>query len=473
MRRRTRREAEGGPGRVPPTLSAVSLGVSILSLTVSGCVATDAGPTTAAAARRTITVLTVDNPQMIDLIGMTERHFTPETGIRVVFRALSENDLRHEVEATLGTGPVDYDVVGLGSYDLQVYGAEGSLRRLDAVMDDPAFEADDLLPPVRAVMSDPDGHPFGVPFYGESSFLMYNREVVDEAGLTVPEHPTWRQVARLAARLDGARPGMRGICLRGLPGWGEMLAPLLTVVNTFGGTLFHADWSSGVGDPAFRRATSFYLDLIREHGFDGAAQAGYTECLEAMSQGRVALWYDATAAAGLLEDPERSAVAGRIGYADAPTDRTTTSGWLFAWAWGVPAATGTGDAPADAERFIAWAGSRDYEALVGQDLGWQRVPDGKRFSTYGDPRYLRVAAGYASTVRTAITSVDPTDPGVQPRPYVGVQYVPIREFATLGDALSQRLNAVLADTMDLDEALASMDVDATTIGASERSAGTP
>ena len=31
---------------------------------------------------------------------------------------------------------------------------------------------------------------------------------------------------------------MKGICLRGLPGWGEVIAPLTTVVNTFGGTWF-------------------------------------------------------------------------------------------------------------------------------------------------------------------------------------------------------------------------------------------
>ena len=69
---------------------------------------------------------------------------------------------------------------------------------------------------------------------------MYRKDIFDAKGLTMPPNPTWDQVADLAGKVDGAQPGMKGICLRGQPGWGQMGAPLTTVVNTFGGTWFDA-----------------------------------------------------------------------------------------------------------------------------------------------------------------------------------------------------------------------------------------
>src|SRR3954453_7334143 len=145
------------------------------------------------------------------------------------------------------------------------------------------------------------GKIYAEPFYGESSFLMYRKDVFAAKGLRMPARPTWPQVAALAAKVDNAQRGLRGICLRGQVGWGQVFAPLTTVVNTFGGTWFDKDWDAKVNAPEFTEATEFYTKLVREHGEAGAAQAGFTECLNNMSQGKVAMWYDATSAAGSLE----------------------------------------------------------------------------------------------------------------------------------------------------------------------------
>ena len=120
---------------------------------------------------------------------------------------------------------------------------------------------------------------------------MYRKDVFDAKGLTMPAHPTWTEVAELAARADGAEPGMKGICLRGLPGWGELIAPLTTVVNTMGGTWFTEDWKPRLTSPEFKKATEFYVDLVRKHGERGASQSGYAECLNNMTQGKTAMWY--------------------------------------------------------------------------------------------------------------------------------------------------------------------------------------
>jgi sorbitol/mannitol transport system substrate-binding protein len=257
----------------------------------------------------------------------------------------------------------------------------------------------------------------------------------------MPERPTWDQVAQIAAKVDGAEPGMKGICLRGLPGWGEMFAPLTTVVNTFGGTWFTKDWKAQVNAPEFTQAVQFYVDLVRSHGEPGAAQAGFTECLNAMSQSKVAMWYDATSAAGSLEDPAVSKVAGKVGYVFAPVKETKSSGWLWTWSWVVPKTTKHSD---QAAKFIQWASSKDYEKLVGQKLGWSRVPAGKRESTYSIPEYKKAAAAFGEMTLRAIEEADPKNPGVQPRPTVGVQYVGIPEFQDLGTKVSQDIAAAIA-----------------------------
>jgi polyol transport system substrate-binding protein len=395
----------------------------------------------------------VGNPQMEDIQKLTADNFTKQTGIEVNFTILPENELRDKVTQDIATGAGQYDVVTIGAYEVPIWAKNGWLHEVSSYTEgDANFDHADLLPAMVESLSGEDGKLYAVPFYGESSFLMYRKDVFEAKGLTMPERPTWDQVAQLAAQVDGAQPGMRGICLRGLPGWGELFAPLTTVVNTFGGTWYTKDWQAQVNAPEFQAATKFYVDLVRAHGEPGAAQAGFTECLNAMSQNQVAMWYDATSAAGSLEDPSVSNVAGKIGYVYAPVKETKTSGWLWAWAWAMPQDSKNAD---NAAKFMLWASSKDYETLVGQQLGWSRVPAGKRTSTYQIPEYKQAAAAFGDITLKAIQEADPTNPGVQPRPTVGIQFVAIPEFADVATKVSQDVSAAIAGDGDVGPALQS------------------
>jgi sorbitol/mannitol transport system substrate-binding protein len=333
-----------------------------------------------------------------------------------------------------------------------IWAKNGWLHELDSYADaDSKFDKADLLKPMVQSLSGEDGKLYGLPFYGESSFLMYRKDILAKKGITMPEHPTWQQVAGIAAKVDGAAPGMKGICLRGLPGWGEMGAALTTVVNTFGGTWFTKDWQAQVNSPEFTAATNFYVNLVKSHGEAGASQAGFTECLNAMSQSKVAMWYDATSAAGSLEDPKVSKVAGKVGYVFAPVEKTKSSGWLWTWAWGMPKTTKNADS---ASKFMLWASGKDYEKLVGEKLGWSRLPAGKRASTYELPDYKKAAAAFGEMTLNAIEQADPTNPGVQPRPTVGIQFVDIPEFQDLGTKVTQDIAAAIAGRGTVEQALA-------------------
>jgi len=428
-----------------------------LALTAIGSLATLFAVTACAGAGggsgggNSISVLMVANPQMTDIQKLTADSFTKDTGITVNYTVLPENELRDKVTQDVTNKAGQYDVATVGMYEVPIWAKNGWLAELGSgAQGDSTYDYNDILPSMVKGLSGADGKLYGLPFYGESSFLMYRKDVLAAKGITLPERPTWAQVADAAAKVDGAEPGMKGICLRGLPGWGEVFAPLTTVVNTMGGTWFTKDWKAQVNSPEFVKATNFYVDLIKQHGEPGAGQAGFTECLTAMSQGKVAMWYDATSAAGSLEDPAVSKVAGKVGYAYAPIDQTKTAGWLWAWAWVMPTTSKNTDA---AQKFIRWSTSKDYEKLVGSKLGWARVPSGKRASTYAIPEYKQAAAAFGDITLKSIQEVDPTNPGVQPRPTVGIQFVDIPEFADLGTKVAQGVSAAISGQETVKQAL--------------------
>ncbi len=396
-----------------------------------------------------INVLMVNNPQMIDLQQLTAANFTKQTGITVNFTVLPENDVRDKISQEFSSQAGQYDIATVSNFEIPIYAKAKWLSPLDPfITKDTVFDQADILKPMQVSLSS-DGKVYGEPFYGESSFLMYRKDIMQQKGITMPAKPTWQEVADIAAKVDGAQPGMAGICLRGQPGWGQIFAPLTTVVNTFGGTWFEKDWTPGVNAPPFKEAVNFYVNLIKAHGEKGAPQAGFTECLNNLTQGNVAMWYDATSAAGSLE-AEGSPVKGKLGYVAAPVVKTKSSGWLYAWSWGIQAASTKQE---NAWKFISWASGKDYEKLVGTQLGWSRVPAGKRASTYDIPEYLKAAAAFAGPTKAAIEAADPTNPGVQPRPADGIQFIDIPEFPDLGTQVSQDVSAAIAGQTTVDEAL--------------------
>ena len=407
--------------------------------------------TAPAHAAATINVLMVGNPQMKDLQSLTDANFTASSGIKVNYTVLPENELRDKVTQDVASGAGQYDVVTLGMYDIANWGGTGKVKALDSYVNaDAAWNKADVFPAMIKGLSGSDGKLYAAPFYGESSMLMYRKDLAAKAGVKMPLHPTWQQVAAAAAKMNDPKNGVAGICLRGLPGWGEQFAPLTTVVNTFGGTWFTKDWQAKVNDKPFVDAVQFYVDLLKKSGEKGATQAGFTECDNAMAQGKAAMWYDATSATGSIEKKGFSNYVGKFGYSYAPTVKTKASGWLWAWAFAIEGASKQADA---AWKFVSWATSKQYEELVGAKLGWTAVPDGKRASTYANPNYKAATAAYYQVVLGSLQAADPLNPGVQPRPTSGIQFVAVPEFADLGTAVSQEVAKAITGGQSVKAAL--------------------
>ncbi|MPY79431.1 MAG: extracellular solute-binding protein [Actinophytocola sp.] len=398
----------------------------------------------------TVTIATVANPQMQDIEKLTSVFEKEHPGIEVKFVTLPENELRDKVTQDIATQSGQFDVVTIGTYETPIWAENGWLTSLDEYASDPAYDVDDLLPPVREALSFED-RLYAVPFYGESSFLMYRKDLFTKAGLEMPAQPTWHQVAGFAEKLHDPKNKVAGICLRGLPGWGEVLAPLNSMILTFGGQWYDENWHAQLTSPETTHAVKFYVDLVRKYGEAGAPNSGFSECLTATGQGNAAMWYDATVGASSLEDEKTSKVAGKMGYVPAPTVKTDHAGWLWAWSLAIPETSQQKDS---AWEFVKWATSKEYHKLVGEKLGWTRVPPGARASTYETPEYQQAASAFAEPTLNAIQNVDVHQPGLHEQPWIGVQYVSIPEFQDLGTRVSQEISAAIAGQQSVDEALA-------------------
>ncbi|MFF9117692.1 ABC transporter substrate-binding protein [Streptomyces massasporeus] len=416
-------------------------------LVLAGCGDTDP---TGGEEQADLRVLATDVPQIQTLKKLTKKHFTAETGITVDYTLLPENQAREKMNREFATQAGTYDVASVSAYEVPIYADNGWLAPLDSyVKADEDFDQADVFPNLESSLTGEDGKLYAEPFYGEGSFLMYRKDLFHKNGLTMPPDPTWKQVASLAAQIDGSE-GASGICLRGLPGWGQNLAPINTVVNTFGGTWYDMDWNARLTAPEFRKAVGFYVDLLRTHGQPGAERMGVLEILDRFVEGKCAMMYDATSLASSIE-AYSSPVKGKVGYVSAPHERTDKAGWLWTWAWGIQQASEHKDA---AWEFISWASSKEFQELVGREVGWISAPAGNRMSLYEKPEYRQAAgAWYRQEFTAATDSADPKDPGVAPRPYDGIGFLGIPEFAVLGTAVSEQIAAAIAGQQSVDAAL--------------------
>jgi sorbitol/mannitol transport system substrate-binding protein len=402
-----------------------------------------------------INVAIVDNPQMKDIAKLTPSLFTSKTGIKVNYTVLDEGTLRQVTTRDVAAGGRQFDVAMIGPFEAPQFGQNGNLVDLTPeATSDSAYQLGDIIPAVRNALS-ADGKLYAAPFYGESSFLMYRKDILKKAGITMPAHPTWDQVAAAARKVNSS--SMAGICLRGKPGWGDLGAAFTTVLNTFGGTWWSAkpDGSidkAQVDQPAFKNALNFYVSLVKDAGEKDAANSSFNECLSQYKDGKVAMWYDATVAAGLLEASD-SPVKGKNGYAAAPTKDTPAAGWLWSWALAIPKTTSKQDL---AWKFVSFATGPQYLKEAGSQIpgGWAALPPGTRKSTYEIPQYKKAAKAFATQTLDAISSAPIDNPGTTKRPGLpGVQYVGVPQFQDVGNQCTQQFSAVIAGRSSIDSAL--------------------
>jgi sorbitol/mannitol transport system substrate-binding protein len=400
----------------------------------------------AANAATELVIATVNNGHMIEMQKQTKVFEAANPDIKVKWVTLEEGVLRQRVTTDIATKGGQFDIMTIGMYETPIWGKKGWLMELKP---DATYDADDILPAMKNGLS-VDGKMYAAPFYGESSMLMYRKDLADKAGITVADKPTWADIKTLASKIHDPKNGVYGICLRGKPGWGDNMAFLTTLVNTYGGQWFDMKWKPQLESQPWKDAINFYVDLLKNYGPPGSSNNSFNEILALYNAGKCGMWIDATIAASFITDPKQSKVADKIAFAQAPTQVTPKgANWLWAWALAIPAGTKKADA---AQKFVNWATSKEYINLIGKTNGWASVPTGTRKSTYANADFLK-AAKFATAEKAAIDSANPNDSTLPKSPYVGVQFAAIPEFQAIGIAVGQQMTAALAGKTTVDKAL--------------------
>jgi sorbitol/mannitol transport system substrate-binding protein len=399
------------------------------------------------ASAETLTIATVNNGDMIRMQKLTDDFKAKNPGIDLEWVTLEENVLRQKVTTDIATKGGQYDVLTIGTYEVPIWAKQDWLLPLDNLGAN--YDVDDLLPAIRSGLT-VDGKLYAAPFYGESSMVMYRKDLFEAAGLKMPDAPTWDFVADAARKITNKDKEVYGICLRGKAGWGENMAFLTAMSNSFGARWFDESWKPQFDQPEWKDTLDFYVKLMKDAGPPGASSNGFNENLALFQTGKCGMWIDATVAASFVSNPKESTVADKVGFALAPDKGLGKRGnWLWAWSLAIPAGSQKAEA---AEKFVAWATSKDYTNLVAEKEGWLNAPPGTRSSLYANADYQK-AAPFAKTTIDSINSADPSKPTVKPVPYVGVQFVAIPEFQGIGTAVGQQFSAALAGQLSVDQAL--------------------
>ena len=400
---------------------------------------------TAAASAATITIATVNNGDMIKMQKLAPK-WEAATGNKINWVVLEENVLRQRVTTDISTKGGQFDILTIGSYETPIWGKQGWLVPLEFPA---SYDTADVFPGVRDALS-ANGNLYAAPFYAESSFTLYRKDLFDKAGLTMPAKPTYDDIAKFADKLTDKSKEQYGICLRGKAGWGENMAFVDTLVNGFGGQWFDMKWNAMLNQPAWHNALTWYVDLLHRDGPPGVTGNGFNENLALFTTGHCGIWIDATSAAGLVYDKSSSQVWDKTAFTAAPHGVTSNgTGWFWAWAMGIPTTSKNQEA---AKSFLAWSTSKEYIKLVGDTFGYTVLPPGTRISTYANPEYIK-AAPFAETVKASILTADITKPSMNPVPYVGIQYVAIPEFQAMGTQVGQLVASALAGQSTVDAAL--------------------
>jgi sorbitol/mannitol transport system substrate-binding protein len=417
--------------------------------TLLACAAMTSMTMSAPFAAETITIATVNNGDMITMKELSGDFESKNPDIELQWVTLEENILRQRVTTDVATKGGQYDVMTIGTYEVPIWGKQGWLTELDNL--GKSYDLDDLLPAIRSGLTI-DKKLFAAPFYAESSMVMYRTDLIKKAGLEMPKAPSWDFILKAAKAMTDKEAGVYGICLRGKAGWGENIALITAMSNSFGARWFDENWKPQFDTQEWHDTLQYYVDIMNNYGPPGASANGFNENLALFQTGKCGMWIDATVAGAFVTNENDSEVADKVGFALAPDNGLGKRGnWLWSWTLAIPSSSKKSDA---AMKFISWATSKEYTALVASKKGWAKVPPGTRASLYNNPEYMN-AAPFAQITLDSINSADPVNPTVKPVPYVGVQFVAIPEFQGIGTAVGQQFAAALTGQMTVKQALQS------------------
>ena len=313
--------------------------------------------------------------------------FIEETGINVEVDQLQYLKMRERQNLVLTKPKGDYDLIAYVVFSKADYVYADQVEPLarffmNPKLADPSYDPEDLIDGYvqnigvaggkKGYLPGPTGALFGIPFGSETSVFGYRKDIFEKHGLKVPE--TYDELLDLACRIPELEPGMGGLASRGKSGHQASHAFLLHLAP-LGGRVLDDTWNPIVNNEAGVKAGEA-LKTILECGPEGGTSFGFAEAKNAFLQGRAAMFLDSTVVAGEVDNPEKSKVVGKVGWAPHPKGvrrGSQTGGFGIA----IPKNAQNKDA---AFLLMQWLTSKKADKMIALEGG-----NPSRFSTHADP----------------------------------------------------------------------------------------
>ncbi len=368
--------------------------------------------------------------------------FTEETGIKVEVDQLQYLKMREKQTLELTKNRGDYDLIAYVVFSKADYVYAGQLENLarfymNPKLADPAYDAEDLIDGYvtnigvaggdKGYLDGPTGSLFGVPFGSETSILGYRKDIFEKHGLEVPT--TYDEMLDIACKIPELEPGMGGLSSRAASGHHASHAFLLHLAP-LGGRIFDDEWNVTVNNEAGVKAAEA-LKTIVDCGPEGSRSFGFAEAGAAFLQGDTAMFLDSTVFAGSINDPEKSNVVGKVGWAMHP-EGVRRGSQTGGFGIGIPTNAQNKDA---AFLLMQWLTSKKADKLIALEGG-----NPSRYSTHADEE-VNAKFPHMAVFGEALQHADPDW-----RPIIPVWG---KINADLGTTLSQ----VLTEDLDIQEAL--------------------
>ncbi len=368
--------------------------------------------------------------------------FTKETGIEVEVDQLPYLKMRERQTLELGQDEGDYDLVAYVVFSKADYVFADQLENLaryfmNPMLSDPAYDPDDLIDGYvynigfaggnKGYLEGKTGSLFGIPYGSETSVLGYRMDIFEKHGLKVPE--TYDELLETACKIPELEPGMGGLSSRAASGHHASHAFLLHLAP-LGGRVFDDQWNPIVNNEQGVAAANA-LKTIVDCGPEGASSFGFGEALGSFLNGDTAMFLDTTVVAGQINDPSKSKVVGKVGWAMHPMGvrrGSQTGGFGI----GIPRNAAHKES---AFLLMQWLTSKKGDKLVALAGG-----NPSRFSTHDDAD-VNAKFPHMATFGEALKHADPDW-----RPIIPV-------WGKINADLGTTLSKVLTEDLDIQTAL--------------------
>lgn len=361
-------------------------------------------------------------------IGLNKHPFTelllpliPEfrslTGISVDYLILPEAEYFTKLVADLSQQRGEFSVIMTGPMRNWEYVPPNWIVPLDDFLNNPKltdrswYKIEDFYPALIAANrwngkiggGVGEGPLYSIPVLEESYILAYRKDIFDQYNIKVPT--TIEEMAD-AARLVKKNAGIPGIVARGTPSAASMGTGFISGLKSYS----DGQWSelddklnADFQDPRSVKFTEVWVGMVRDSGPPNWANMQWYDALEAFTAGQAGMIADCDFFAAGYEDPTKSKVAGKVGYALIPAGPSgKTYAGLWTWALGINNATKNKVA---AWLFVQWATAQ--RTLLNATLGYRNY-NPARTSVTDDPRVQKVmgAWGGGSYVKTVVKNLE-------------------------------------------------------------------